>query len=60
MKTLALIQSKVKATKSLRNEFGKFNYRNVESICEAVKPILAELECSLILSDDLVMVGDRF
>jgi len=60
MKTLALIQSKVKATKSLRNEFGKFNYRNVESICEAVKPILAELECSLILSDDLVLVGDRF
>lgn len=60
MNLLGQIQAKVKVAKNLRNEFGKYNYRNVESIYEAVKPILQELECALIVSDDIVMIGDRF
>lgn len=60
MNLLGQIQAKVKVAKNLRNDFGKYNYRNVESIYEAVKPILQELECALIVSDDIVMIGDRF
>lgn len=60
MNLLGQIQSKVKVAKNLRNDFGKYNYRNVESIYEALKPILAEFECALIVSDDIVMIGDRF
>lgn len=60
MNLLGQIQSKVKVAKNLRNNFGNYNYRNVESIYEALKPILAEFECALIVSDDIVMIGDRF
>lgn len=60
MGLLTQIQSKVKVAKDLRNNFGGFNYRNVESIYEAIKPILAELECDLILSDEILLIGDRF
>ena len=60
MGLLTQIQSKVKVSKDLRNNFGGFNYRNVESIYEAIKPILAELECDLILSDEILLIGDRF
>lgn len=57
---LAQIQAKVKVGKDLRNNFGGFNYRNVESIYEAIKPILAEFDCSLVVSDEIVLIGDRF
>ena len=60
MNLLGQIQSKVRVAKNLRNNFGNYNYRNVESIYEALKPILAEFECALIVSDDIVMIGDRF
>lgn len=60
MNLLGQIQARVKVAKNLRNDFGKYNYRNVESIYEAIKPILQELECALIVSDDIVMIGDRF
>ncbi len=54
-----LIQSELKAPKGNYNSFGKYRYRSCEDIVEAVKPILAKHECYLILSDDLVMVGER-
>ena len=60
MSVLGRIQNAVKVAKNLHNQFGKFNYRNVESIYESVKPILAELECSLVVSDEVVLIGDRF
>ena len=56
---LMRIQTKIKAPKNLYNSFGKYKYRNAESICEAVKPFLAEENCILLLSDEIVAVSDR-
>jgi hypothetical protein len=53
------IQKTLKAPKGQFNSFGKYKYRSCEDIVEAVKPILADLGCHLILSDDVVLVGDR-
>lgn len=53
------IQTKIKAPKNLYNSFGKYRYRNAESIYEAVKPFLEEQKCSLVLSDEIVEVGGR-
>jgi len=58
MKELIEIQSKLKAPKSKYNSFGKYNYRSLEDILEAVKPMLKELNCTLVISDSLVMMGD--
>ena len=59
MEALQNIQAKLKAPKSQVNSFGGFNYRSCEDILEAVKPLLAENKAELILSDDIVAVGDR-
>lgn len=47
------IQQEIKATKDLRNDFGRFNYRNVENIFEAAKPLCAKYKVVLKVSDDL-------
>ena len=54
------IQAELKAPKNLYNSFGKYKYRNAESICEAVKPLLSKYKCVLFLTDSVQMVGDRF
>lgn len=56
---LMRIQTEIKAPKNLYNSFGKYKYRNAEGICEAVKPYLAKNDCSLVLSDDIIEVGER-
>lgn len=56
---LTKIQTQIKAPKNLYNSFGKYNYRNAESIYESVKPFLKEHNVSLTLSDDAIAVGDR-
>jgi len=53
------IQAKLKAPKGQFNNFGKYKYRSCEDIVEAVKPLLAEAGYHLILSDDIIAVGDR-
>lgn len=57
---LSQIQSKLNAPKGQYNSFGKYNYRNCEDILQALKPILAEHKCHVSLSDEVVMVGNRF
>lgn len=59
-KKVQTIQTHLKAPKDLYNSFGKYNYRNAEGICEAVKPLLAEHGLILTLSDELVAVGERY
>jgi len=59
MLTLTKIQSELKAPKNLTNKFGGYSYRSCEGILEAAKPILAKYEATLIISDDMVSVGDR-
>lgn len=59
MKELILIQSELKAPKTQYNKFGGYKYRKAEDILEAVKPLLAKQKCTLIITDDIVMVGSR-
>lgn len=54
------IQAELKAPKSQYNKFGGYNYRNCEDILEAVKPLCAKHEIAPLLSDEIVMIGDRF
>ena len=54
------IQAELKAPKSQFNKFGGYNYRNCEDILEAVKPLCAKHEIVPLLSDEIVMIGDRF
>lgn len=56
---LSKIQQKLKAPKGQYNSFGGYKYRSAEDILEAVKPICAEFETVLILTDSVVQVGDR-
>lgn len=60
MKELVEIQSRLKAPKNQYNKFGKYYYRNAEDIMEAVKPILKDLGCTLIVSDIVEHIGDRY
>lgn len=57
--TLQSIQQELKAPKGQFNSFGKYKYRSCEDILEAVKPLLSKYQCSLVISDDIVMVGNR-
>lgn len=59
MKELIMIQQELKAPKTQRNNFGGYNYRSCEDILEAVKPLLAEQSCTLTITDEIVMVGER-
>lgn len=54
------IQKELIAPKSQYNSFGKYNYRNCEDILEAVKPLLDKNKCTLIIKDELVLIGDRY
>lgn len=53
------IQTELKAPKNLYNSFGKYKYRNVESIQEALKPLLKEYGLYTTLSDEVVEIGGR-
>lgn len=59
MKELVEIQNKLNAPKGQYNNFGKYKYRSCEDILAAVKPLLHEYGCTLVISDDVVMVGNR-
>jgi len=53
------IQEKLKAPKSQFNEFGKYKYRNQEDILEALKPVLAEYEYSIVINDYIEEIAGR-
>lgn len=54
------VQAELKAPKGQYNSFGKYKYRSCEDILEAVKPLLKKYGLSLRLTDEIVLVGDRF
>ncbi len=60
MKELIEIQRELKAPKGQTNTFGKYKYRSCEDILEAVKPLCIKHNCLLTISDEMVMLGDRF
>ena len=57
---LQQIQQKLKAPKNQRNSFGGYNYRSCEDILEALKPVLAEFNAAVLLSDEIVQMGTRW
>ena len=59
-KKLLIVQMALKAPKNQWNKFGKYYYRSCEDIVEAVKPILAENNLLLTISDELVQKGERY
>lgn len=53
MKNLNKAREELKANKSQYNSFGKYNYRNVEDIQEALKPLLVKHDLGLWLDTDI-------
>ena len=51
------VQTELKAPKSQRNNFGKYNYRSCEDILEAVKPLLKQEGLTLMITDEIKEVG---
>jgi hypothetical protein len=60
MSELLHIQQTLKAPKGQFNGFGKYKYRSCEDILEALKSPLKATECYIVISDDIVLVGDRY
>ena len=59
-KKLLNIQCELKSPKSQFNAFGKYNYRSCEDILESLKPLLNKYKLTVILSDEIVLIGDRY
>lgn len=57
---LEKIQNKLKAPKNQFNAFGKYHYRSCEDILEALKPILADHNATLTISDSIENIGNRY
>lgn len=58
-KVLLDIQENLKAPKNQYNDFGKYKYRSTEDIVNGLKSFLKTHSCTIILSDEIVLVGDR-
>lgn len=59
MSLLSKIQSELNAPKNQFNGFGKYKYRSLEDIFEGLKPLIKKYECSVVVSDEIQLVGDR-
>ena len=57
---LITLQSKIRVAKNQYNSFGEYSYRSLEDIFEALKPILLEVGVAVVVTDDLVLIGDRY
>ena len=60
IKKLQDIQSELDGPKNQFTAFGKDHYRSGEDILAAAKPICIKHGCLLTVTDEVVMLGDRF
>ncbi len=58
-KLISLI-GELKAPKGQKNSFGNYNYRSAEDILEAVKPLAVKYGLLPNLTDEMVLVGERY
>ena len=54
------IQKELKAPKGQYNSFGNYKYRSCEDILESVKPLLEKYKVTIILTDKLEQIGERY
>ena len=54
------LQLEIKAPKNSFNSFGKYKYRNVESILEGYKSVAMSNGLILTISDSVELIGDRY
>lgn len=60
-KKLLEIQTKLNVPKNQFNNFGGYYYRNAEDIQNALKPLLAEQDCTAFFEKDVIeQVGERY
>jgi hypothetical protein len=59
IKKLSKVQKELVCKKNLYNSFGKYNYRNLESIFDSLKSHLAN-DVAVIIEEDLILIGDRY
>lgn len=57
---LSHIQNELNAPKNLFNKFGKYYYRNAESILECAKPLCAKYRTTLLIEDCIEYIEGRF
>lgn len=50
---LATIQQRLRVPKGSTNQYGGYNYRYIEQINDALKPILDDLKCAVVYQDEL-------
>lgn len=53
------VQVKLNAPKNQYNSYGKYSYRSCEDILEGLKPLLKEYKANVIITDEIVIIGDR-
>jgi hypothetical protein len=56
---LTKIQNELNVPKNRINKFSNYEYRNLDDILEAVKPLLAKYDVTLKLDDEIVSNGNR-
>ena len=54
------IQQELNVPKAQYNSFGGYKFRSCEDILTALKPLLKELKCVILLTDELVYIGERY
>lgn len=59
LEVLFSIQQSLRVPKSERNEFGRYNYRNVEAILSEAKKAAAPYHAAIVCSDSIELVGGR-
>ena len=54
------IQNELNCPKNQHNHFGNYDYRSCEDILESVKPLLDKYKLTLIITDEIEQIGDRY
>lgn len=57
---LRAVQIELKAPKGQHNKFGGYDFRSAEDILEAVKPVLDTHGLTLVMTDAIELIGDRY
>lgn len=59
LEALIYIQQNLSVPKDQFNAFGKYNYRSLESILSAIKPLLRSQNCGIRFEDEVIELGGR-